>query len=96
MCQVIVDSRMVNRCVDGVFRKANKVLTDFTIENRQHNGWIEVSRQPDSISLIVHLKGPNGKIFLEKLTQKFEEIFPKLTIVFSNQNGEDKFTYIIK
>lgn len=97
MGKIIVSPRMINHCINGISKKANKVLTGFITENSQHRGWVETSRQPSSISLIVYLNGPDGRIFLEKLTRELKAIFPNLIIIFSDQcNERSNFTYTIK
>lgn len=96
MGQIIVDQRMVNRCVKGAHRNANWVLNNFLRKYRQYQGWVDIIRQHGSISVKMHLHGPNDDGLLTRLTEDLKEVFPTLRIEFYRLAEKGNFTYTIE
>ena len=96
MGQIIVDQRMVNRCVKGAHKNANWVLNNFLRKYRQYKGWVDTTRQHGSVSVKMHLNGPNNKNLLTELIEDLKKVFPTFRIEFYRLAEKGNFTYTIE
>ncbi len=96
MGEIIVDQRMVNRCLEGAHKNANLVLNNFLRKYRQYKGWVDTTRQHGSIRVNMHLNGPNDDSLLTRLTEDLKEVFPTLRIEFYRLAEKGNFTYTIE
>jgi hypothetical protein len=95
MGEIIVDKRMIDRCVKGAFRNATKAVCDFLIRNGQYMGWVDVTKQHGSISIIIRLNGPNNDNLLKKFDENLKEIFTTLNVEFFELEEKGNFKYTI-